>query len=163
MAGMLRMKDDKEFAALLKGTHLRIHSDTIGGRAPPVAKQASNPARSATKAAAPPSANEELLAGQISAVGNLPAPERQYHHLRGRGHTLDFAWPEWTVNGMQLGVEVQGMCHTVKGRFNADIEKRALGVLQGYLILEVGPDQIKSGKAMEWLQELFQKATRRST
>ena len=52
------------------------------------------------------------------------------------------------------------MCHTVRERFNADIEKRALGTLQGWLILEVGPDQIKSGKAMEWLQELFQKATK---
>lgn len=164
MAGMLRFKDEKDFEAMLKRSSARIHGDASQRRAAAGVKQASKPARSATRAnstAGTTSPNEELLAGQISAVGNLPAPERQYPHIRGRGHTLDFAWPDWTVNGMQLGVEVQGMCHTVKGRFNADIEKRALGVLQSWLILEVGPDQIKSGKAMEWLQELFSRAERR--
>ena len=154
---MLRFKDEKDFEALLKRSNVRIHSNgvtrIINRSAPPVPAVAKQP-----KSASP---NEEMLAGQISAVGNLPAPIRQYPHIRGRGHTLDFAWPDWTVNGMQIGLEVQGLCHTVKARFNADLEKRALGVLQSWLILEVGPDQIKSGKAMEWLQELFAKAARR--
>lgn len=169
MAGMLRCKDDKEFDALLKGSHVRVHKP--GGirhvAADPLVrvdargrtKKAPSGTQVDTKKSA--SANEDLLAGQISACGNLPAPERQYHHLRGRAHTLDFAWPDLVVNGMQIGVEVQGMCHTVRERFNADIEKRALGVLQGWLILEVGPDQIKSGKAMEWLQALFTRAVRK--
>ncbi|MDA8260249.1 MAG: hypothetical protein M0Z99_32225 [Betaproteobacteria bacterium] len=30
-----------------------------------------------------------------------------------------------------------------------------------WLILEVGPDHIKSGKAMEWLQALFENAERK--
>lgn len=160
MAGMLRFKDEKDFEALLKRSNVRIHSNGVT-RVIDRQKQQQATAE-ALKPAKPASANEELLAGQISAVGNLPAPERQYPHIRGRKHTLDFAWPDWTVNGMQIGLEVQGLCHTVKGRFNADIEKRALGVLQGWLILEAGPDQIKSGKAMEWLQELFARAERKS-
>lgn len=154
MAGMLRFKDEKDFQKLLRVSHLRVH-DTKGVKliAPQSARIEAKP-----KVASP---NEELLAGQISAVGNLPAPIRQYSHIRGRGHTLDFAWPEWTVNGMQIGVEVQGLCHTVRKRFEADLEKRALAMLQGWWILEVGPDHIKDGKAMEWLQELFQRATKR--
>ena len=67
---------------------------------------------------------------------------------------------EHRVNGMQLGVEVQGMVHRVKHRFSADLEKRALGLLQNWLILEVGGEQIREGKAMEWLQELFTRAVR---
>ena len=170
MAGMLRCKDDKELEALLKGSHMRVRQP--GGvrfvpEQPLVRVDARGhpkrtPVESKLKDKKPASQNEEELAGQISACGNLPAPERQYHHLRGRGHTLDFAWPEWTVNGMQLGLEVQGMCHVVKPRFNADLEKRALGALQGWLILEVGPDQIRSGKAMEWLQALFTRAVRKA-
>ena len=170
MAGMLRCKDDKELEALLKGSHMRVHQP-CGIRhveqEPLVRVDARGhpkriPAESQSKDKKPTSQNEDELAGQISACGNLPAPERQYHHLRGRAHTLDFAWPEWTVNGMQLGLEVQGICHVVKPRFNADLEKRALGVLQGWLILEVGPDQIRSGKAIEWLQILFNRAVRKA-
>ena len=154
MAGMLRFKGEEDFKDFMKRTAAREHHGNH--------KEGVAPKPPAVKTAKPVSANEELLAGQISAVGNLPGPVRQYPHIRGRKHTLDFAWPDWTVNGMQIGLEVQGLCHTVKGRFNADIEKRALGVLQGWLILEAGPDQIKSGKAMEWLQELFARAERKS-
>ena len=62
---------------------------------------------------------------------------------------------------MQVGIEVQGMAHRVKGRFLGDLEKRALGMLQGWLVLEVGGEQIKNGNAMGWLQELFQKAVKK--
>ncbi len=156
MAGMLRFKGEEDFKEFMKRTAAREHhGDHKLGPAPKPPAPAVN-----TK---PASVNEDMMAGQISAVGNLPEPIRQYPHIRGRKHTLDFAWPDWTVNGMQIGVEVQGMCHTVRERFNADIEKRALGTLQGWLILEVGPDQIKSGKAMEWLQELFKRAERKNS
>ena len=62
---------------------------------------------------------------------------------------------------MQLGVEVQGMVHRAsKDNFNRDLVKRATSLLQGWLVLEVGGEQIRSGKAMEWLQELFKRATK---
>ena len=164
MAGMLRCKDDKELEALLKGSHMRVRQP--GGvrfvpEEPLVRVDArGHPKRIPTESQAPASKNEEDLAEQIQLAG-LPEPERQYHHLRGRAHTLDFAWPEWTVNGLQLGLEVQGMCHTVRTRFNADLEKRFLGISQSWLVLEVGGEQIKNGKAMAWLQELFQKAVKK--
>lgn len=163
MGGMLRFKDEKDFAAMLKGSHAKVHEPRIvrplDGPGPRVATPVSKtPKAAAAKKVV--SEIEELFASQIALVKNLPPPQREYPFLRGRAHRLDFAWPEYTVNGMQVGVEIQGMVHRVKARFSADLEKRALGLLQGWLILEVGGEQIRSGKAMEWLQELFAKAVK---
>ena len=163
MGGMLRFKDEKDFQELLKRSNVRIAPPRVvrpldgpGPRvATPAAKTPNGP-----KNAKVVSEIEELFASQIALVGNLPAPVREYPFLRGRAHRLDFAWPEHRINGMQLGVEIQGMVHRVKGRFSADLEKRALGLLQDWLILEVGGDQVRSGKAMEWLQELFKRAVK---
>ena len=155
MAGMLRFKDERAFKEALGNRHLKVRADT-STTAPAIQIQRTARAPTARQV----SEIEELLASQISLVGNLPAPEREYPFLRGRAHRLDFAWPAYRVNGMQLGVEVQGMVHRVKGRFSADLEKRALGLLQDWLILEVGGDQIRSGKAMEWIQALFARAVK---
>ena len=154
MSGMLRLKDDEEFKRLLAKGNLRVHSDASAPH-----QREEKPARAPRQREV--SKIEELLAIQITMVDNLPEPIREYPFLRGRAHRLDFAWPEWRINGWPIGVEVQGMVHRVKGRFSADLEKRALGLLQGWLILEVGGDQIRNGKAMEWIKELFQRATRR--
>lgn len=156
MGGMLRFKDEAEFKAMMGKSHARVRADT-SSNAPAIQVQTPRARSDKPKEV---SEIEELLASQLSLVGNLPAPMREYHFLRGRAHRLDFAWPEYRVNGMQLGVEVQGMVHRVKGRFSADLEKRALGILQGWLILEVGGEQIRSGKAMEWIQALFEKAVK---
>lgn len=159
MGGMLRLKDDEALKQLLAGSHLRVRG-MVGGQkfetpAAPVPKTVQK-----AKNGQPVSSEiEELLASQIRLVGNLPAPIREYPFLRGRAHRLDFAWPTWRYNGMQIGLEVQGMVHRVKQRFSADLEKRALAQLQNWLILEVGGEQIRSGRAMEWLQEIFTRAT----
>lgn len=157
MGGMLRFKDEKEFQDLLKRSKLRV-AQPITGVVPAITAGVVVLAEKPKEKVG--SDIEELFAQQIRLVGNLPAPEREYHHLRGSKHRLDFAWPEYRVNGMQLGVEVQGMVHRVKHNFSADLEKRARGILQGWLVLEVGGEQIRSGKAMEWLQELFKRATK---
>ena len=96
-----------------------------------------------------PSAIEELMAAQIAAAG-LPEPVREYPHLRGSRHRLDFAW-----EGRKIGLEVQGMPHRIKERFEADITKRALGLLQGWRVLEVSGKAIKDGRAIEWLKQLL--------
>lgn len=158
MAGMLRLKDEAALEALLKKGTLR-EAAMITGKAPSLAMAPVRP-EPPVKAEKVGSDIEELLAQQIRLVGNLPEPIREYHHLRGSKHRLDFAWPEYRVYGMQLGLEVQGMVHRVKHNFSNDLEKRARGILQGWLVLEVGGEQIRSGRAMEWLQELFKRATR---
>lgn len=155
MGGMLRFKDEKEFQDLLKRSKLKI-AQPITGVVPAITAGVVVLAEKPKEKMG--SDIEELFAQQIRLVGNLPAPEREYHHLRGSKHRLDFAWPEYRVNGLQLGVEVQGMVHRVKHNFSNDLEKRARGLLQNWMVLEVGGEQIRSGKAMEWLQELFTRA-----
>lgn len=170
MAGMLRCKDDKELNALLKGSHVRVRQPG-GVRFVPQdplvrvdARDRSLP-KSATCAKKQTDTQEEseierMLAEQIQLAG-LPVPEHPYYHLRGRSHHLDFAWPEWTVNGWQFGLEVQGMAHRVKDKFLRDIEKRFLAQQQGWLVLEVAGDHVRDGRAIEWLQILFKRAVRK--
>ena len=75
---------------------------------------------------------------------------REYYAINGRDFRLDFAFPS-----RKIGVEVQGAVHRIKGRHRADIEKRALHLLAGWRVLEVGGAEIKSGKAIEWIKELL--------
>jgi len=95
------------------------------------------------------SAIEVMFAQQIHLL-KLPAPKRNYLFMPGRKLELDFAWPD-----RKIAVEVQGMVHRIHGRFCADIEKRALALLAGWKILEVGGKEIRNGKASQWLQELL--------
>lgn len=156
MAGMLRLKDEGALQALLAKGNLREARGIVAVL--PKAERAPAPAKPPEKVG---SDIEELLAQQIRLVGNLPEPIREYCHLRGSKHRMDFAWPEWRWHGLQIGVEVQGMVHRAsKEQFKKDIDKRAAGLLQHWVVLEVGGDQVRSGRAMEWLQELFKGATK---
>ena len=59
---------------------------------------------------------------------------------------------------------------TVSPRFDAPADAPSLRVwaartvrelaVQDWLVLEVGGDQVRSGKAMEWLQQLFARAVK---
>lgn len=95
------------------------------------------------------SAIEATLALQMRAL-KLPAAERNYRFLDGRKFELDFAWPQ-----RKLAVEVQGMAHRIKAKFKADLEKRALALLDGWKVLEVGGNQIRSGVAVQWVERLL--------
>ena len=86
---------------------------------------------------------------QITEAG-LPEPVREFWHIPNRDFRLDFAWP-----ALKLGLEVQGGAHRIKGKFKADMEKRALGLLAGWRILEVGGKEVRSGQAIEWLKLLL--------
>lgn len=94
---------------------------------------------------------EVLLAQQIHLL-QLPTPKRNYLFMPGRHLELDFAWPQ-----RMIAVEVQGMVHRIAGRFKADMEKRALALLAGWRILEVGGKEIRSGKAIHWIEQLLGK------
>lgn len=95
------------------------------------------------------SAIEIQFAQQIHLL-KLPKPKRNYLFNPPRKQELDFAWPE-----RKIAVEVQGMVHRIKGRFNADMEKRALALLAGWKILEVGGREIRNGVASKWLEQLL--------
>lgn len=83
----------------------------------------------------------------LARSGGLAKAVREFKHVPGRDFRLDFAWPD-----LKFGVEVQGMVHRIKGRFKKDIEKRALGLIHGWRILEVGGAEIRSGQALAWIE-----------
>lgn len=98
---------------------------------------------------AKPSVLERKLDQQIIEAG-LPEPRRNWFLLNERNLELDRAWP-----AEKIAVEVQGMVHRIKGKFQRDIEKRALAMLAGWRVLEVDGAAIRSGKAIEWLKRLL--------
>lgn len=95
---------------------------------------------------------EEKLAFQISAL-KLPVPVREVHLIKGRRNRCDFVWPDHN-----LVVEVEGGVYSngahVRGkRFTLDCEKYNRITLDGYRVLRVTPEHVKSGKALEWIEE----------
>ena len=97
-----------------------------------------------------PSAIHIRMRQQIEQAGLIP-PVEEYYHIKGRDFRLDFAWPF-----LKIGVEVQGMAHRIKSKFNADIEKRALGLLSGWRVLEANGDSIRNEQAIKWLKQLME-------
>jgi len=155
MAGMLRCKDEKELEALLKGSHMRVRQP--GGvrfvpEQPLVEVDARGHPKREPVVSQPKVASEieELLALQISAVGNLPAPEREFKCLSDRKIRLDFAWPAW-----RIACEVQGMAHRIKERFESDIKRRNLLLQNGWRVFEVSGKMVRSGEAIALLQGVF--------
>jgi very-short-patch-repair endonuclease len=93
---------------------------------------------------------EAMFALQLRAA-RLPEPKREFAFCEGRKFRLDFAWPERLI-----AVEVQGMVHRIKERFEADIEKRALALLGGWRVLEVSGQAVRDGRALGWIEQLLQ-------
>lgn len=96
-----------------------------------------------------PSELEVRFWQQWSQTG-LPMPEREWYFLADRGFRFDFAWPS-----LRFAVEVQGMAHRIKERFESDIEKRALAQLNGWTVLEVSGKAIRDGRALDWAKVLY--------
>lgn len=155
MAGMLRVKDEQALRELLNGSHLKLAGDRTK---PQPARTPSPPARTKLEESRTPASNasrsELEIALQIQIEQTLPAILQpsgyDVPYLVGSRHRLDVCWAP-----RRFGVEVQGMPHRIKGRFKADIHKRAIGLLQGWTILEVDGDTIRSGQAIEWIRQLL--------
>lgn len=134
--------------------HLRLDEEQLQVIQRRLKRAAGEPASAAPapakhRALRGPSELELLFAQQLTLM-RLPNPKREYAFLEDRGFRLDFAWPE-----QRVGVEVQGMVHRIKGRFSADIEKRALALLGGWRVLEISGAEIRSGRAIAWLVTLL--------
>lgn len=94
---------------------------------------------------------EAMLEFDIEKSG-LPAAKRNYRFHGTRKWELDFAWPD-----RKLAVEVQGMAHRIKARFEADVEKRYHALEAGWTVLEVSGKTIRDGRAITWLENLFKR------
>lgn len=95
----------------------------------------------------------EILFEHHIAQLRLLAPEFEYKGaVPGREFRIDFCWPE-----RKIAVEVQGMVHRIKARFKADTEKHCLLVIHGWKVLPVSGDDIRSGRAVNWLGAVLEK------
>lgn len=92
---------------------------------------------------------EAELALQMRALKFAPWV-RNLRFLETRKFELDFAWPAW-----KFAVEVDGHVHRIKERFNADHEKHALAMLDGWTVLRVGGKDIRNGRAVQWVDRLL--------
>ena len=97
-------------------------------------------------------------------VAKLPEPEREFRFASPRRWRFDFAWPE-----QRVALEVEGLTRygsnrngTMKlGRhqsakgITADMEKYNTAALKGWLVLRVCQEHIRSGEALQWVEELL--------
>lgn len=133
MAGALRLTDD-EFRVIFDRINKNIGTATTP-RAPTPRKR---------------STLEIIFAQQLDVL-RLPAPVREHQAIPNRKYRLDFAWPD-----RRIGVEVQGMVHRIKGRFQRDTEKACLHILHGWRVLPVCRADIVSGRAAAWITTLLE-------
>lgn len=95
---------------------------------------------------------EDVLAFQVRASG-LDAPDRQVKFHPARRFRFDLAWPALLVYcEVDGGVWVQGR-HTRGAGYIRDTEKFNEATVLGWRGLRVVPDQIKTGKALEWIKQ----------
>ncbi|BDM64565.1 hypothetical protein NFHSH190041_20170 [Shewanella sp. NFH-SH190041] len=103
------------------------------------------------------SALEETLALQIRAL-KLPEPVREHRFHAVRKWRFDFAWPE-----LMLAVEVEGGAwsggrHTRGSGFTKDLEKYSEAMSLGWIVYRVDAALINSGRAIEVIGQLVQRA-----
>lgn len=127
-----------------------------------LAGQGSDPA-SATVASQPGRSVErqeseiEAMFAQYLRTTDIPTPMRNFVFLPNRKLELDFAWPD-----KKVGVEIEGAVHRIRERFHGDIEKHALAILNGWVVMRVDGRSIRSGKAIEWFDQLFRSVASRA-
>jgi very-short-patch-repair endonuclease len=103
-----------------------------------------------------------MLAIQCKAF-KKPIPEKEYKFdcTGKRRFRFDFAWPK-----LKLAVEVEGGiwikglsgrggAHSLPSNIIRDMEKNNLAVKQGWRVFRFTPDQIQSGDAFKFIEDLL--------
>lgn len=96
---------------------------------------------------------EEQLAFQLKAA-HIEF-EREYRPWKARRFRFDFYIK---IPMDEILIEVQGGiwrkgAHSSGIGISRDCEKFCLAAIWGYLVMPVTPDQIKSGKALQWIEK----------
>jgi very-short-patch-repair endonuclease len=112
--------------------------------AAPAAKASLAPAKRATR-----SELEAELERQIIEAG-IEGAQYDCVYLVGSRCRADVLF-----QAQRLAIEVQGGCHVVRAKAHADIRKAAESLLQGYRLLPVDRDAIRSGDAIRWIAQLL--------
>lgn len=103
---------------------------------------------------------ELALLQQLRAAKLEGGMEREFRPFADRKNRVDFAWKE-----ARLIVEVEGGAW-VNGRHNrgagfiADIEKYNRLTSEGWMVLRVVGDHIKSGVALQWIEQVLRAAAK---
>lgn len=156
-----RLPDQAALDALLARSHVRVVRGPFSAHeAPATPAPKPEPKPKAAKAPKkpkpvklpkPPSQLEQDMTLQVMTSKVLPMPVRGYRYLEHRKYTGDCVWPE-----IKLALEIDGGAHKNEGRFAASFERAYLLQQAGWLVLHVGPKEVKSGKALEWIENLYQ-------
>jgi very-short-patch-repair endonuclease len=99
---------------------------------------------------------EEELAFQLR-LAKISGFYREFKFCPTRRWRADFAWPE-----ARLLCEVEGGVYT-RGRhlridgFEKDCEKYNSAALLGFFVVRVTASHIKSGKALQWIEQFLRK------
>jgi hypothetical protein len=99
----------------------------------------------------PYQASVEGLGQQIQTLVlsyKIPKPETEYRFWEGRKYQFDFAWPDKKVAIEYEGGIYSHLGHTRVGRFVSDMEKYNEAAILGWTVLRFGPDETRTGKAM---------------
>ena len=99
---------------------------------------------------------ELLLAAQLETAG-LPRPEREWRFHETRRWRFDFSFPHMRP---PLAIEVEGGVWSrgrhVRGKgFEGDLEKYNAATLLGWRILRFTGDQVRDGRAIATIVEIF--------
>lgn len=93
---------------------------------------------------------EDELAQQCRLAG-LPPCEREARLIPGRRFRTDLAWvAERLAVEVDGGLYTQGR-HTTGAGAEADMEKAALLIGQGWRVLRVSPRHVRNGQAVAWI------------
>ena len=86
----------------------------------------------------------------------LPIPEGEYHFLKNRKWRFDWCWPSHGI-----AVEINGGifrkgggAHTGKGHLR-DMEKLNAAQIEGWIVLQFTPEQIRSAEAVNVIRDAF--------
>ena len=92
-------------------------------------------------------------------VAKLPVPKTEWRFHAERKWRVDIAWPYITnplICEVDGGLFIPGGGRHSRGvGREKDYERDAAALLMGFRILRVSPGQVKSGKAILWLQDLL--------
>lgn len=97
---------------------------------------------------------EDVLMLQIIAL-KMRIPEREHRFHSVRRFRFDFAYPE-----KKIAIEVEGGTwgksrHTSGIGYKNDCEKYNLAAIDGWYVLRVTGDHIKSGLAIDWIAQIL--------
>ena len=102
---------------------------------------------------------EDVLEFHLDST-KAPAFEREYEFHPTRKWRFDFAWPDH-----MLAVECEGLVkpglksrHTTNSGFSKDCEKYNAAALMGYTVLRYTMDMIRSGVALQQIEEALGEA-----